>query len=72
MTPSDLKRRREALGLTQPQLGAKLWDNPQSGRVTVVSLESGRTPMSKRMSAWLDQELTRLEAARTQPQEGRR
>lgn len=63
MTPADLKRRREALGLTQSQLGALLWDNPQSGRVTVVSLETGHTPISKRMAAWLDQELSKLEQA---------
>lgn len=62
MTPADLRTRREALGLTQPQLGALLWENPQSGRVTVVSLESGKTAMSKRMAAWLNQELGRLEA----------
>jgi len=61
MTPTDLRTRREALGLSQRQLGAMLWDNPQSGRVTVVSLETGHTPISKRMAAWLDQELRRLE-----------
>lgn len=61
MTPAALRSRREALNLTQGQLGALLWDNPQSGRVTIVSLESGRTPISKRTAAWLDQELSRLE-----------
>lgn len=62
MTPADLRARREALGLSQAQLGAMLWDRPQSGRVTVVSLESGHTPISKRMAAWLEQELSRLES----------
>jgi hypothetical protein len=61
MTPANLRERREALSLTQTQLGALLWDNPRSGRVTVVSLESGHTPISKRMAAWLDQELSKLE-----------
>jgi hypothetical protein len=42
MTPKDLRSRREALGLSQSQLGAMLWEKPQSGRVTVVSLESGQ------------------------------
>jgi transcriptional regulator with XRE-family HTH domain len=61
MTPKDLRSRREALGLSQSQLGAMLWEKPQSGRVTVVSLETGHTPISKRMAAWLGQELARLE-----------
>jgi transcriptional regulator with XRE-family HTH domain len=65
MTPAELRARREALGLSQSQLGAMLWEKPQSGRVTVVSLESGKTPMSKRMAAWLNQELARLEAGCT-------
>ena len=61
MTPADLKRRREALGLTQTEIGALLWGNPRSGRVSIVKLETGAWPITRRTAAWLDQELTRLE-----------
>ena len=61
MTPADLARRREALGLTRTKLGALLWSNPQSGRVTITNLESGHTRITRRTAAWLDQELSRLE-----------
>ena len=62
MTPTDLRTRRTGLGLTQAQLGALLWDNPQSGRVTIAKLETGAWPITRRTAAWLDLELRRLEA----------
>jgi DNA-binding transcriptional regulator YiaG len=64
MTPADLRTRREALGLSQPQLGALLWDNPQSGRVMVVRWETGAVPITPIRAAWLEQELARLEQSR--------
>lgn len=64
MTPAELRERRTALGLSQRQLGAKLWDNPQSGRVSIVKMETAAWPITRRTAAWLDAELTRLEQER--------
>jgi transcriptional regulator with XRE-family HTH domain len=65
MTPDEIRTRRVGLGLTQAELGALLWDNPKSGRVTIAKLETGAWPITRRTAAWLEQELRRLEAART-------
>lgn len=64
MTPADLRERRKALLLTQAQLGALLWDKPESGRATIAGLEGGSVKMTKRTAAWLDLELSKLEAER--------
>lgn len=67
MTPDEIRTRRTSLGLTQAELGALLWDNPNSGRVTIVKLETGSWPITRRTAAWLDQELRRLESGHPVP-----
>jgi len=58
MTPSELKTRREALNLSQEELAALLLARqPHLSR-----WESGRVPITRQRAAWLDAELTRLEA----------
>lgn len=58
MTPAALRERREALGLTQAQLAERL-------RVRQHHLsrwETGAVPITDIRAAWLDRELSRLEA----------
>jgi DNA-binding transcriptional regulator YiaG len=62
MTPDDLKRRREQLGLSQAGLARAL----EVSRRSLQNWEQGHRGIDRYVAAWLDQALTRLEQRRSE------
>lgn len=61
MTPQELRSRRERLNLSQAALAEAL----RVRQPHISRWESGRAAITYMRAAWLDQELRRLEEART-------
>lgn len=60
MTGSDLRTRRELLGMTQTELAERLWNDP-ARQAHIARWESGAIRITQARAEWLDRRLRDLE-----------